>query len=434
MYKLLNIAAALALGAAFTGQASAKAQFDLLHSFCAKANCTDGATPQGALLADGMGNYYGTTAGGGDQDQGTVFKASFDGSQWRFTRIYSFCVAGSCPSGGAPRGGLIMDTAGNLYGTASGGGANGGGTIFKLTPQGGKWRYSVIYSFCGEANCTDGSQPQYVTLAYRGQASGVPYDGMSPLYGTASAGGMGAVTQDGAVFALTPNGKHWKESLVYSFCSQTNCNDGGVPFTGVAIDGSGNLFGTAAGGGQFQQGDDGGVLYELKPNGAHWKYSVLHAFCADREHDRCQDGSEPLAMPMLDASGDVFGTAIDGGANSHGVVWELPATGKFSVLHTFCSKTNCPDGAAPGASGLVMDSKGDLFGATLSGGDAAANDGVVFELTGAKHTTFTGLVLFKGPNGENPYAPLSLDASGDLFGLASGGGKTGLGTFFRITP
>ena len=435
MNKLLMTSMAIgALGAAFAGPAAAKAKIAVLHFFCAKAGCTDGSMPLSQLVRDGQGNYFGTTNGGGNGNNGVAFKASFDGTQWQVTRIHAFCAEAQCADGAAPQGGLIVDTSGNLYGATSGGGINSGGVVYKLSPSGKKWRYSVLYTFCSAANCTDGMTPRFMTLAYQGQASGVLYDGTSPLFGTTASGGNGSVAQAGAVFELTPKGKRWNETLIYSFCSDKKCNDGSVPYAGVTVDGSGNVFGVAAGGGEFQKGDNGGTVFELKPNGAHWKYSLLYTFCADRVHDICHDGDGPFAPPVLDDQGNLFGTTFRGGAKDNGVVYELSPAGKFDVLHDFCVKTGCSDGAQPNPGALVMDANGNLFGTTGAGGDATANAGIIFALTGAKHTGFAELAVFNSATGGQPYAGLILDASGDLLGTAPSGGKNAGGTIFSITP
>jgi uncharacterized repeat protein (TIGR03803 family) len=436
MNKLLNTTAALALaGAAFAGQAHAAATITVLHAFCAKTDCTDGALPSSPLVSDGAGNYYGTTQQGGDMNDGTVFQAHFDGTRWLVTRIYSFCAKNNCADGSQPFGGLVIDTKGNLYGSTSAGGANAKGMLFKLAPQGKKWLFSDGHDFCAAKNCTDGATPGYMTLAYQGQSSGAPYDGTSPLYGTTFLGGASSTTPVGMAFSLTPKGKGWTYKDIYDFCSQANCNDGGLAYSGVTVDGSGNLYGVAEAGGEFQNADHGGTVYKLSFNGSHWKFNLLHAFCEDTNGSgTCTDGDGPLAPPAVDADGNLFGTTYNGGANNSGSVYEIPASGKFSVLHSFCSAHGCLDGINPGPAALAIDNHGNLFGTTTAGGNKTLGDGVVFQLSGAKHTTLTTLVAFKGTNGAVPYSSVALDASGNLFGLTTGGGKNKQGVLFQVKP
>jgi uncharacterized repeat protein (TIGR03803 family) len=435
MNKLLTTTAALALAsAAFAGQAQAGAPLTVLHSFCLKTDCTDGAQPMGGLTSDGAGNYFGTTEGGGDANEGTVYKMSFDGTRWSVVRIHSFCATADCTDGAQPYGGVIVDTNGNLYGmTNSGGNSGNGGVIYELSPHGGKYTYSALYTLCSATNCADGQTPLYAELSYSGKASGALYDGTSPLYGTTSMGGSGSFAATGVVFSLTHKGKTWTQKVIYDFCSQTNCLDGGVPYAGVTVDGSGNLYGTNSAGGAYYSEDNGGTVFKLSLNGTRWKINVLHAFCAKQDgNGNCTDGSTPSAPPVLDASGNLFGTTVTG-ALGYGTVYEIPAGGKFALLHSFCVKNGCPDGALPGGRPLVLDAMGNLFGVATQGGSPTAQGGTVFELSGAKHV-FSTIDVFKGTNGAQPFGGLMLDASGALFGTASAGGKANHGTLYSIKP
>lgn len=431
-FALSMIACAAAVAVAGIAPAHA-ATFKVNHNFCVKADCTDGSTPIGAPVADASGIYYGVTNVGGINKVGTIFKAEFQSGDWHFTRIHSFCAKTDCTDGANPAAGLVIDTHGNLFGTTSQGGANAGGTMFELSRNGGKWTYRVLYSFCSATNCVDGKQPLFGGLSYQGQASGTPYDGTTPLFGvTLEGGNVGA----GVVFALTPKGKNWNEKAIYSFCSLVNCSDGGVPYAGVLVDGNGNLFGGAGLGGASADSDMCcGTLYELSPHGTNWKYTTLHVFCSDKVGDICTDGRIPFAAPIMDAEGNLYGTTIFGGAGDMGVAYKLVPNGvrsKFTVLHNFCAKTNCADGAAPYAGPLVMDAAGTLYGTTSAGGSADA--GLVFSLGGAKLTTFKILNVFKGGNGSQPYTGLTLDPSGTLYGLATGGGKHIGGVFYSVMP
>ncbi len=436
MNKLLTITAALALaGAAFAGQAHAAATITVLHSFCAKTDCTDGGLPSSPLVSDGAGNYYGTTQQGGDMNEGTVFKAHFDGTRWDVTRIYSFCAKNNCADGAQPYGGLVIDMNGNLYGAATGGGANAKGMLFKLAPHGSKYLFTDIHDFCSAANCVDGATPGYMTLAYQGQSSGTPYDGTSPLYGTTFLGGASSVGQFGVAFSFTPKGKGWTYKDIYDFCSLANCNDGALADTGVTVDGSGNLYGALEAGGEFQNADHGGTIYKLSFNGTRWKFNLLHAFCEDVDGaGTCTDGDGPLSPPAVDADGNVYGTTFNGGLLNGGAAYEVSAGGKFASLHSFCTVGMCLDGQNPGPAGLMLDNHGNLFGTTTAGGNKTLSDGAVFQLSGTKHTTLTTIIAFKGTNGAMPYSSVTVDGSGNLFGVTTGGGKDKEGVLFQIKP
>ena len=134
----------------------------MLYSFCPR-NCRDGAFPFASLIFDQAGNLYGTTYEGGAHGSGTVFQLApnADGN-WRESVLHSFCSRTNCGDGAFPFASLIFDQAGNLYGTTEDGGAHGdGGTVFKLAPNAdGSWRESVLHSFCSRTNCGDGAQPE----------------------------------------------------------------------------------------------------------------------------------------------------------------------------------------------------------------------------------------------------------------------------------
>jgi uncharacterized repeat protein (TIGR03803 family) len=159
--------------------------YTVLHSF---GGGTDGAAPLAGLSADPFGNLYGTTSEGGANGTGTVFKLAPDGSNYAV--LYTFCSLANCADGRFPVGGVILDAAGNLYGTATQGGANNRGVVFSLTPSG---TYTVLYSFCSLANCADGYSPRGNLVA------------LSPgnLYGTTNGGGAKSA---GTVYQLTNTG------------------------------------------------------------------------------------------------------------------------------------------------------------------------------------------------------------------------------------
>ncbi len=331
----------------------------VLYSFCSQANCADGNGPAAGLIEDASGNLYGTTESGGANTYGTVFKLAQSGGGYTETVLYSFCSESSCADGMDPADGLIEDASGNLYGTTYGGGtaSNIGGTVFKLVPDGGGYAYSVLYSFCSQTNCADGMEPM----------AGLIEDGSGNLYGTTYVGGTG--TNGGTVFKLVPSGAGYAHSVLYSFCSQTNCTDGQNPWAGLTQDASGDLYGTTFGGGA----NNGGTVFKLTPNGGgSYTESVLYSFCSLAG---CADGGNPTAGLIEDASGNLYGTTYDGGIILGGNVFILAPSGGGSYaessLYSFCSLTNCTDGWVP--SGLVADASGNLYGTTEWGG---TNDNV----------------------------------------------------------
>src|ERR1700722_7656998 len=202
---LCGVALGMLLPSAGAIAKSKGAVLDNLYSFCSQDNCTDGANPVAGLVMDSSGNLYGTAPGGGANYNGVIFKLAPDGTE---TTLYTFCPLANCPDGQEPAGGLILDSSGNLYGMTEGGGAQGSGTVFELAPNGTE---TVLYSFCSRKNCSDGSFP----------VPGLVMDSAGNLYGTTQYGGKGG-NQLGVVFRLAPNGV---EKVLHNFCSQANCAD-----------------------------------------------------------------------------------------------------------------------------------------------------------------------------------------------------------------
>jgi uncharacterized repeat protein (TIGR03803 family) len=345
--------------------------FSILHSFAAGA---DGANPQGGLVFDAAtGNLYGTTvnfgASPGTGCCGTVFelKANPDGT-WSHSVLYSFK---GIPDGEAPEAGLTLDAAGNLYGTTSGGGAQGNGVVFKLAPNpDGTWTESVLYSFTGG---TDGSNPE----------AGLIFDAHGNLYGTTSQGGPTSAVCGvgcGAVFKLARNADGtWAESVLHSFTG--GADDGWGSHAGLIFDATGTLYGTtSAGGGTKCSGGGCGTVFKLARNPDDtWTESVLHSFTGGA------DGNSPQAGLIFDAAGNLYGTTNTGGdaspaachveAQGCGVVFKLtPTSGGWNetVLRSFRGL-----GKYPTAS-VIFDPKGNLYGTTSSG---TGNYGVVFKIT-----------------------------------------------------
>jgi len=215
-----------------------------LYNFCAKSNCIDGYLPSGPLLQAIDGSLYGVTAAGGaNKNAGTVFKIIAPG---KLVTLYSFCALTNCRDGVVPGGGLIQASDGNFYGTTNGGGTHNGGTVFRITPLG---KLTTIYNFCSATNCADGSQP----------FTGVIQATDRNLYGITYAGGVG---NRGTIFQITSTGKF---TTLYSFCSQTNCSDGGYPMAGLVEDTSGFLDGVTSSGGLYGFGTGYNLSLGLSP-------------------------------------------------------------------------------------------------------------------------------------------------------------------------
>jgi len=427
--KYLVGAALAVLAAILSPAAQAAATYQALYSFCPAAGCADGADPWAAPVGDGAGNYYGTTAGG-DQNGGTIYELSFVHKKWSYKLLYTFCTVKKCPDGQAPHGQLVRDTKGNLYGTTQFGGARHEGVVFELSKKGANWTYTQIHGFCELADCTDGGNPTFVTLSYQGAASGAPYDGTSPLFGATSGDGSKAPA---TVFSLTPSRKKWTCSVLYTFCAQANCTDGARPYSAPIVDGSGNLFGTTTNGGA----NAGGTVYELTPQGKTYAQSVLYSFCAQ---SACADGGGPSGPPLIDDNGNIFGTTNAGGVGAvehgQGTVYELVPSGgswTFTKLHDFCSQTNCADGTGP-FGGLVFGPGGTLIGAAFQGGDL--NLGTIFELGGTKLTKFTRLVSMGNISmpGALPFSPPVANSATTFIGTTASAGDANEGLIYQLKP
>ena len=368
-------------GAGVVFKVDTKGHETVLYNFTGGA---EGGYPFAGLVLDWAGNLYGTTNSGGAASAGVVFKVDTKGHE---TVLYSFTGGAD---GGYPGAGVIQDWEGNLYGTTGNGGHGDAGVVFKLDSKG---KESVLYSFPG---MSDGTKPW----------AGVVQDSAGNLYGTTSYGGSAGA---GVVFKLDTNGH---ETLLYNF---TGGNDGANPFAGVTLDWAGNLYGTTPFGGAA----DAGVVYKLDATGHE---TVLYSFTGGA------DGRYPFyASLVLDSAGSLYGTTCCGGAADAGVIYKLDATGHETVLYSF---TGGADGSHP-ESALTFDSAGNLYGTTVGGGAAGA--GVVWKLDPTGHETvlhnFTG-----GADGSRPYGGVTFDSVGNLYGTTSSGGPASAGVVWKLDP
>ena len=372
----------------------------LLYNF--QGGSSDGGYPYAPLIAGSSGRLYGTTNDGGPADQGTAFELNRSGPGYAERPLYAF--KGGTTDGALPYGSLLLGKGGVLYGTTYSGGAFGAGCVFALTPSGSHYTESVVYSFEGSPN--DGANPY----------AGLSEDAAGTLYGTTLYGGtFGA----GTVFSLTQGANGVLESVLYSF---SGSSDGATPYGAVLPSSGGVLYGTATFGGS----ENDGVVYALTPSGTTYVESVLHNFAGGT------DGANPYSSLVEAANGDLFGTTVGGGSGNSGTVFRVDAAKKpyvEQVLYAF-GASGSGDGTAPyGAP--VLYRGGKLFGTTFGGGAYGA--GTIYELS-KRHKGFAETILasFTGfPAEANPYSGL-FEKSGALYGTTFGGGYDGYGTVFSL--
>ncbi len=269
----------------------------------------DGAFPSGDLTFDRQGNIYGTTTQGGvisgqcsglsSDGCGTVYELVFSGGSWTHTVVYRFQGPGdNYADGVGPASGVILDNAGNLYGTTPFGGV-GSGVVFELSPSGNNWIQSVLYSFL---NGSDGATPWGGTI----------FDRSGNLYGATVAGGSGG---GGTAYELTPSGGAWSFNVLYSLPGPGYSEGTNDP--SLTRDASGNFYGTKISGGAYGYGS----VFKLSPSSSGWIYTSLYDFTCG------SDGGLPISNVLLDSDGNLYGTAPWGGdascGNGDGVVWEI---------------------------------------------------------------------------------------------------------------
>ena len=404
--KLTSVLTIFVVAGLLMGSSSASST-KLIYTF---AGGSDGEYLDTDLVTDSAGNLYGTSVQGGDFGSGTVFELSPSGGGWTHTVLYSFRGGAD---GGEPYKGVTLDSQGNLYGTAVTGGSGscdgGCGVVFKLTNSAGSWSQSVIHSFTGG---NDGSGP----------GSGLTFDQKGNLYGmtpTGGAYGLGVVYE----LKLGPSGK-WELQVIHAF---TGGNDGASGSAGrLILDGAGNLYGVTTVGGA--NGD--GVAFELSlAKSGIWRLTPLYAF-KDQP-----DGALPYGGLYLDRFGNLYGTTYYAGANDVGTVYKLTrANGTWteSVLYSFKGGS---DGSSP-ISNLVADSAGNLYGTTSDGGAGCAC-GVIFELARGTNGTWTESVAYRFPGSPGAafaYNGMVVDSSGNIYGATVHGGPTNDGTIYKFTP
>jgi uncharacterized repeat protein (TIGR03803 family) len=415
----LAVVLAMFVLAALTTAPRAAAQTEkVLHSF--GSNSRNGFGPGSSLTLDSAGNLYGTTVNGGAK-VGTVYELSpKSGAVYTEKVLFSFTGL----DGESPEGGVIFDSAGNLYGTTNAGGANSVGAVFELmppVPPSTKWTEKVLYSFLN--NVVDGRNP----------GDNLAFDGAGNLYGVTFFGGAYGV---GAVFELSPTeGGDWVETLPHSFNPNVSIGDGTDPRSSLTVDSAGNLYGTTLFGGSLGNG----TVYELSPSsGGTWTETILYNFANDDT-----DGGLPAGGLSFDSSGNLYGTTTAGGTSSGGTVFKLtPSSGgswSETVLYYFSNSSH--DGSYPYGN-VTFDSAGDLYGTTLQGGTGTgctntSSCGVVYELKPTSGLWAERVIHNFTNNGNDGYYPeagVTIGSGGILYGTTYYGGTSDEGTVFSLKP
>lgn len=402
----------------------------------------DGGYLLGGLVSDAAGNLYGTTNSGGSFAEGSVFKLSQSkAGDWKEQLLYSFGppLVGTAYASGN----LVFDNAGNLYGVTRNTGAFRSGTVFRLSPDAsGRWTAKVLHEF--KPNSTDGYDPWggvivdaagnvYGTTTFGGDQANCVDNPNDPPVGC------------GTVFELSPtNSGAWKETILYNFSD--SANDGALP-RGLAFDLAGNLYGTTTEGGSGACTDVGnlgcGTIFTLTRTNSGWTFTNIYSF------QNGTDQAYPTSGLTLGSNGSFFGTTWGDGWRccGSGTVFQLtPGTENTWSLTTIYTFQNPPSANGP-EGGVSLDSLGNLYGTTYIGGGGncplyTSTCGTVFELSPSPGGNWTEQTLYtfvgSPTDGYGPSAPVIVDAAGRLYGTTQFGGTVssqfGGGTVFEIVP
>jgi len=348
------------------------------------------------------GNFYGTTPLGGANGGGTVFQVTPAGAE---TTLYNFCSIGgsACTDGSNPQASLVAGSDGNLYGTTYNGGAHGAGTVFKISTSGA---LTTLYSFGSKANNVDGANPFGALVQGR--------DGN--LYGTAFTGGA---NNDGTAFVITCGGSL---TTLHSFTGPDGVNPEGDL---VQSNANGNLFGVTLAGGNS---NGAGTLFQMTTSGA---LTTLYTFCSKTN---CNDGSAPNVPLAQDGFGDFYGTTSANGANAGGTLFVYTWWGGLHTIYHFCAKTGCTDGALP-VGGPVVAGDFNVYGTTTFGG--ANNSGTVYQFTPWHQLTTLYSFCSKGgsacTDGSSPESSLIQGKDGNFYGTTAFGGTYNDGTAYNLS-
>jgi uncharacterized repeat protein (TIGR03803 family) len=328
----------------------------------------DGEGPDAPVIFGPDGSLYGTAANGGSGGGGTVFNlrpplsvCKSVSCSWQLSTVFAFGF-GTGEDVTAP---VSFDAAGNIYGTTFIGGNThlcgglGCGTVYQLTKSGSTWTENILHEF------TDASDGEYPN-------SGVIVDQAGNLYGTAPQSDIGESA--GLVFALTPSSSGWNFNMVHQFSRADN--NGSYPWAGLFFDQAGNMYGAAKFGGP----SGGGTVFQLSPSGGNWTLDLIYGL----PQGNTGTPAGPVSTPIMDAAGNIYGTTVADGLYGYGTVFKLTSSSggySYTTLHDF---TGASDGAYP-QGGLVIDAGGNLYGTASSGAYhsslCSSGCGVVFEIT-----------------------------------------------------
>ena len=383
----------------------------VLHDF---TGSPDGAYVQSSALLPLGGSLYGVAEFGGADNHGIVFKLTNSNGTWDETVLYSFTGGAD---GSYPIGALIADKAGNLYGVTDAGGSQNAGVVFELSNSAGTWEQTVLHNF---GSGFDGANPQGPLV----------FDPHGNLFGTTVIGGG---LNGGTVYEMTPANGVWNETVLHSF---GGTNDGYLAYGGLTLDAKGNVYGTTQAGGSHPCiGLGCGIVFELvAANG--WSENILHQFGGG------SDGMYPNSKLAMDKSGNLYGSTVYGGGQGQcsagidtttcGTIYELSpgSNGVWTekILHRFVGGTGGSEPDSP----LTIDGAGNLYGETAQVG---SNNGSLFRLHPkvGGGWAFNLFFTFDGTNGANPEGGLRIVA-GTIYGTTIYGGSQGEGVVFSFTP
>lgn len=360
-------------------------------------NGTTGGFPS-PLVQGFDGKLYGTTWTYGANGSGTAFKTTLQGG---LTTLHNFCSETNCADGTQPSGvPLTLGKNGSLYGGTLAWGTNNDGTVFSTTESG---QLTTLYNL-GGAN----GPASHISLLQMNDGA---------FYATSRDGGgtcaINGAAGCGTLFKMSPTGV---VATLYNFCSRQqkggNCPDGAFP-ANLILGLNGYLYGTTEYGGTFNEG----TIFQVTPSG---QFSILYNFCSQTG---CADGFGPTSLFQA-TDGNLYGTS-GGGTNNYGTIFRLTVTGTLTTLYRFCSVMNCTDGYQPVS--LLEASDGNLYGTSYGGGTDLG--GTIFQLTLSGN--LTTLYSFSLTDGRAPIGIIQ-DTDGNFYGATTNGGSSNDGTVFRL--
>jgi uncharacterized repeat protein (TIGR03803 family) len=435
---MVGLAAYSLLGVASSGSAHATGTVNVLWTFCqTHPACPSSGAHPGPLIEDSSGNLFGVAqtegTGSSNAGDGKVYELSPNGSGYAFKSLYVFCSLSACSEGQHPVGKLVIDTSGNLYGVTKDGGAYGYGSVFELSP-GSPWTLTTLYSFCPSSatGCIDGQAPD-AGLTYVGTGA---YNGSATLYGVTS---MGGAYGFGEAFKLASPTSAPSLTVLYSFsrpCPAVFMNNCSYPTPSALIaDSSGNLYGDTSFGGNTSWCTAAnrygcGTVYELSPQTGGFSYTLLWNLC-QAASGTCTDAKFPVGPLAFDSSGNLTATAMSGGANQVGALFDVVpgTTPSESVTYSFCNTGSCPNSPQ---GGLWIDSS-NQYGTANAGG--SAGDGALFAFSGGTLTNLWNFCTGSCTDSGLPQEGVIEDSSGNLFGVNAGFPYLGVPTtVFEYVP